>query len=78
MIVASIVQDGNFNNLLTEGNDVALLAERVSESFHSQCVNILTILAIIICRLFKRIWNLMEEHLELVEVMMVKVCMYLY
>ena len=42
MIVASIVQDGNFNSLLTEGNDIALLAERVIESFQSWCVNIRT------------------------------------
>ena len=36
VIVAFIIQDENFNNSLTEENDVALLAERVSEPFHSQ------------------------------------------
>ena len=76
--MASIIQNENFNDLLTEGNDVALLAERVSVSFHIQCVDILIILTVNICRLFKRTWNVMEEHLELVEVMMVKVCVYLY
>ena len=36
VIVASIIQDENFDELLIEGNDVALLAERVSEPFHPQ------------------------------------------
>ena len=41
VIVASITQNENFDNLLIEGNDVALLAERVSGSFYSWCVHIL-------------------------------------
>ena len=44
VIVASIIQDENFDELLIEGNDVALLAERVSEPFHSQRVHILILL----------------------------------
>ena len=49
----SIIQSENFDDLLTEGNDVALLAERVGVSFHIQCVDILIILTVNICRLFK-------------------------
>ena len=73
VIVASVIQDENFDELLTEGNDVALLAERVRHpytTFLTHIMYIFTSLAIHICRLIKRIW---EEHLELV---MVSVHMY--
>ena len=45
--MTSIIQNENFDDLLTEGNDVALLAERVSVSFHIQCVDILIILTVL-------------------------------